>query len=117
MVRKILLIALFIMLLAQAAFARTGEVSLNATGYDWLGFSQDDKCTFTGLLYIVLGGAKNKYKAEDVIKMLNDFYYTAIKEAKADPLRVDEDYFLKIRCVDVISRQLNYKDELMNERR
>jgi len=114
MVKKILIRSTLIILLtlaARATSARVEEVSLGATGYDWLGYTNDDKRIFTGLLYIVLNIDKSKCKAENVIKKLDDFYYTAIKNAKADPLHVDEDKFLNIPCVTVIADSIGCKAE------
>lgn len=93
-------------LLTNSAFAVRQAASLNATGYDWLGYSKADKNTFAELLYVVHDVDKKKIKPTDVIKALDDFYYGAIKEAKQDPLHFDEDESLKIRCVDVITNHL-----------
>ncbi len=103
---KLLLVLLLIISLTGAAFAAARAASLNATGYDWLGYSKEDKFTFAQLLYVVHGVDKNKNKPDDIIKALDDFYYGAIKEAKADPLGCDEDASLKIRCVSVIANRL-----------
>ncbi|MFA6432194.1 MAG: hypothetical protein WCV91_07440 [Candidatus Margulisiibacteriota bacterium] len=90
--------------LTSAAFAKTEKASLNATGYDWLGYAKEEKTAFAELLYAIYGIDKNKNAPVNLIKTLDDFYYTAIKKAIADPLHVNENEFLKIRCVDVISR-------------
>ena len=109
----VIFIAVLITCLASLTFAKTDKVSLNSTGYDWLGYAKEYKRTFAKLVYLALNVDKDKYKPEIIIKMLDDFYYTAIKEAQADPLNVDEDTYLKIRCVDVISNHLNCKTEIM----
>ena len=99
-----MLIALVLMaLLTQPAIAELKGVTLTATGYEWLGYSQEEKNAFVGLAYLKLNMNKNKHKAPDIIKALDDFYYSAIKRAKADPLHVDEDKFLNIPCISVIS--------------
>ena len=103
------IVIILTILFASTVFAKIEKASLNATGYDWLGYDKDQKTAFTGLLYAVYGIDKNKNKPVDLIKSLDGFYYGAIKEAQADPLHVDENEFLKIRCVDVITKGLAKK--------
>lgn len=101
---KIRLIIAVMALLASTAFAGVEKASLNGTGYEWLGYDKEEKAAFTGLFYAVYGADRNKNRPADIIKTLDDFYYGAIKKAQADPLRVDEDDFLKVRCVDVLTK-------------
>lgn len=105
MIKKIPAIMLLLILLAPAVFAKgkPQAMSLRATGYEWLGYSGEEKRAFAGLLHIALDTDKNKYKAEDVIKKLDNFYYMAIEKAKKDPLHNDEDMYLKMPCVSVIT--------------
>ena len=93
---------ILVMLLASAVFARGEKAALNATGYTWLGYDKEEKTAFVGLVYAVYSIDKKNNKSADLIKTLDDFYYGAIERAKADPLHVDEDDFLKVRCIDVI---------------
>lgn len=97
---------IFVMLLASMVFARGEEASLNATGYAWLGYSKQEKAAFVELVYVVYSIDKKKNKPADLVKTLDDFYYGAIERAKADPLHVDEDDFLKVRCIDVIKDKI-----------
>ena len=99
---KILIILVLTALLAQPAIAGLKGVTLTATGYEWLGYSQEEKNAFIGFAYLKLNIDKHKHKAPDIIKAVDDFYHDAIKKAKADPLHVDEDKFLRIPCIDVI---------------
>jgi len=98
------LIIVLTLLLASTVFAKVEKASLNATGYDWLGYAKEEKTAFASLLYAIYGIDSIKNKPVDLIKTLDDFYYGAINKAKADPLHVNENEFLKIRCVDVIGR-------------
>ena len=103
---KIAAVLLLILMLASGiAFAKTQAASLNATGYEWLGYTQEDKHSFAHLLYVIHGVDKNKHTTGEIIKTLDDFYYGAINAAKKDPLRVNENDSLKIRCVDVITKK------------
>jgi len=104
------ILTIFMVLLASTVFAKTETASLNATGYEWLGYDKDQKTAFAGLVYAIYGVDKNRNKPVDLIKNLDSYYYGAIKEAQADPLHVDEDEFLKIRCVDVITKGLKNRD-------
>ena len=107
MIKKIFVITALLVLMCGALLASSKAVSLNATGYDWLGYDKTEKTAFTQLLYIIHDVDKNTNKPEDVISRLDEFYYGAIRDAKADPMQVDEDEFLKIRCADVISKHLD----------
>ena len=89
-------------MIAASAYAKEKPMSLGATGFEWLGYSPEEKKAFAGLLYIALGTKKGSYDSGDVIKKLDDFYYGAMERAKKDPLNVDEDDYLKVKCVDVI---------------
>lgn len=100
------------MLLAHLAFAGGKAASLNATGYDWLGYSKEDKNTFAQLVYVVHNIDPKKFPPDAIIKKLDDFYYGAINRAKADPLHVDEGEFLKVKCVDIICRRAFSSEEL-----
>jgi len=101
--KKVLAVLVLIVLLTQPAIAELKGVTLTATGYEWLGYSQEEKNALVALAYLKLDIDKNKHKAPDIIKTLNAFYYGAIEKAKADPLHVDEDKFLRISCISVIS--------------
>jgi len=102
MVKKIILALLIAVCLTQStAYAKPQGLSLTATGYEWLGYSPQEKRAFANLVHIALN-KKGAYNTEDVIKKLDDFYYSAIEKAKADPMNFDEDEYLKIPCVKVI---------------
>jgi hypothetical protein len=68
------------------------------------------------MLHIVLNVNKGRYDAEEVIRALDEFYGGAIEGAKADPLHVDEDKFLRIRCVDVIRNKMDCRIEIKKGR-
>jgi len=104
MIKKIVLALLIAVCLTQgAAFAESKGMTLTATGYEWLGYSPEEKRAFANLVHIALDKKKGAYKTEDVIKKLDDFYRSAFRKAKEDPLNFDEDEYLKIPCVKVIS--------------
>lgn len=105
MMKKYILI-LVLIFVSTSVFAKTQAASLNATGYDWLGYSKEDKYSFAHLLYVIHGVDKSKNTPVEIIKRLDDFYYGAIAAAKKDPLNVDEDDSLKVRCVDVVTKGL-----------
>ena len=92
-----------IMFTALAVFAKTQAVSLAATGYEWLGYSPEEKHVFAGILHMATGKKKSAYDSEEVIKKLDDFYYGAIEKAKKNPLNFDEDRSLRVKCVSVIT--------------
>ena len=99
---KIMIAAAIVILAASALFAKTEAVSLGATGFEWLGYSPEEKRVFAGILHMATGRKKSAYKSEDIIKKLDEFYYGAIEMAKKDPFNFDENESLKIKCVDVI---------------
>ncbi len=103
MIKIVLFIFLVAMLLMTPVFAKSQGMSLTATGYEWLGYSPEEKRAFANLVHIALDKKKGAYKTEDVIKKLDDFYYSAIEKAKKDPLNFDENEYLKIPCVKVIN--------------
>jgi hypothetical protein len=86
-----------------ASLAKKSGVSLRATGFEWLGYSPEEKKAFAALINISFGEKKGTYKPDEVIKKLDDFYYGAFERAKADPLNVDVDDSLEIPCVEVIN--------------
>lgn len=102
MAKTIFFIFLLAALITSPAFAKSQGLSLTATGYEWLGYSPEEKTAFANLIHIALNKKKVVYKAEDVVKKLDNFYYSAMERAKADPLNFDEDEYLKIPCVKVI---------------
>lgn len=102
LIGKTILSLFFAAMIITPVFAKSNGVSLTATGYEWLGYSPEEKRAFANLVHIALNKKKNTYRTEDVIKKLDDFYHSAIEKAKADPLHVDEDEYLSIRCVKVI---------------
>jgi len=99
---KIIIAAIIIIFTASALFAKTEAVSLNATGFEWLGYSPEEKRVFAGILHMATGEKKSAYNSEDIIKKLDEFYYGAIEMAKKDPFNFDENESLKIKCVAVI---------------
>ena len=106
MIKKCILIIIIIFLAAGCVFAKTKAASLNATGFEWLSYSKEEKGTFVKLYYVIHGADKKKFPPEYIISALDDYYYSAIERAKRDPLAVDEDDFLKVRCVDVLGGSL-----------
>lgn len=107
MAKKIFAAALFLVLICDAVSASSKSVSLNATGYDWLGYDKVEKSAFAELLYVIHDVDRRTNGPDSIINRLDDFYYGAIRDAKADPLRVDEDDFLKVRCADVITKHFD----------
>lgn len=108
---KTAIIFTIVIFTALAAFAKTEAVSLKATGYEWLGYSPEEKRVFAGILHMAAGQNKSVYDSEEVIKRIDDFYYSAIERAKKDPLNFDENESLKVKCISVITRE-----GLVNER-
>lgn len=102
MLKIILSAFLTAMFVITPVSAKSQGMSLTATGYEWLGYSADEKRAFANLAHIALNKKKGAYNIEDVIKKLDNFYYSAIEKAKADPLNFDENEYLKIPCVKVI---------------
>jgi len=102
MVNKIILTLILGVLIVSPVFAKSQGMSLTATGYEWLGYSPEEKRAFANLVHIALNKKKGDYNTEDVIKKLDAFYYSAIEKAKADPLNFDENEYLKIPCVKVV---------------
>ena len=102
MIKKLILILVLAALAATPVFAKSKGMSLTATGYEWLGYSPEEKRAFANLIHIALNKKKGAYKTEDVINKLDDFYRSAFEKAKSDPLNFDEDDYLKIPCVKVI---------------
>ena len=101
---KIVILALLMMaLIVSPVFAKSQGMSLTATGYEWLGYSPEEKRAFANLIHLALNKRKGEYKTENVIKKLDDFYYSAIRKAESDPLNFDEDEYLKIQCVKAIN--------------
>ena len=62
------LVIILIILLASTVFAKIEKASLNATGYDWLGYTREEKAAFPGLLYAIYGIDKNKNKPVSLIQ-------------------------------------------------
>jgi hypothetical protein len=105
MIKKSILVLFLALFAATALFAKSQGLSLTATGYEWLGYSPEEKKAFANLLHVALNKKKNNYNAEDVIKKLDDFYYSAFDKAKSDPMNFDEDEYLRIPCVKVVQGQ------------
>ena len=103
MAKTIFFLFLLAAFIVMPVLAKSQGLSLTATGYEWLGYSPEEKRAFANLIHIALNKKKGAYKTEDVIKKLDDFYYSAIEKAKSDPLNFDEDESLKIPCVKVIN--------------
>jgi hypothetical protein len=104
--KRLICLAVVLCLLNAPLFAKSNGVSLTATGYEWLGYSREEKRAFANLIHIAENKKKNTYNPEDVIAKLDNFYYSAIERAKADPLNVDEDKYLSIPCVKVIQNKV-----------
>jgi len=104
MANKIIFAALLTALIVSPAFAESKGMSLTATGYEWLGYSPEEKRAFANLIHIALNKKKGDYKAEEVIEKLDNFYRSAFAKAKSDPLNFDENDYLKIPCVKVIGK-------------
>ncbi len=105
MAKTIFFIFLLAALITSPVLAKSQGLSLTATGYEWLGYSPEEKTAFANLIHIALNKKKATYKVEEVVKKLDDFYYSAMDKARADPLNFDEDEYLKIPCVKVIDNQ------------
>ena len=101
--KSIILTLLLTTLIALPVFAKSQGLSLTATGYEWLGYSSEEKRAFANLAHIALNKKKGAYNTEDIIKKLDNFYYSAIEKAKRDPLNFDENEYLKIPCVKVVN--------------
>lgn len=107
MVKRLILIFFLVIFISSVSFAGGGKAaSLNATGYDWLGYSKEDKASFANLAYVVHNVDKKKNPVEAIIKKLDAYYYGALDRAKKDPMNVDEDKFLNARCIDVIAGRI-----------
>jgi len=102
MINKIVLTFLLTAFIISPVYAKSQGMSLTATGYEWLGYSPEEKRAFAGLVHIALNKKQGSYNTEDVIKKLDDFYYSAIEKAKSNPLDFDEDEYLRVPCVKVI---------------
>ena len=92
---KIAICIIAVLLVTLTVSAATEKVSLNATGYEWLGYSKEYKNAFVGLLYAIYGIDKNKNPTDDIIKRLDDFYNGAFKEAKSRPFACRRGYVFK----------------------
>jgi hypothetical protein len=92
-------------LAATTASPKKSGVSLEATGFEWMGYSPEEKRAFAALLDISLGVKKGTHKPEDVIGKLDDYYHSAFERAKKDPLNVDVDDYLAVKCVKVITEK------------
>ena len=103
MIKIILFTFLIAILLMSPVFAKSQGMSLKATGYEWLGYSPEEKRAFANLVHIASNKKKGVYNTEDVIQKLDNFYYSAIEKAKEDPLNFDENEYLKIPCMKVIN--------------
>lgn len=99
----LIILALTLFLVQGIHASRTG-VSLKATGYEWLGYSSEEKRVFAGLLHLAVDKKKGAYKTDEIIKKLDSFYYSAMEKARSDPLKFDEDEYLRIPCVKVIEQ-------------
>lgn len=102
MITRIILALFIASLTVSPVSAKSEGMSLTATGYEWLGYSPEEKQAFAKLLHVALNKKKDAYVAVDVIKKLDDFYRAAFRDAMKDPLNFDENDYLRIPCVKVI---------------
>lgn len=103
MIRIIISTFLAVSLFISPVSAKSKGMSLTATGYEWLGYSSEEKRAFANLIHIAQNKKKGAYNTEDVIEKLDVFYRSAFSKAKSDPLNFDEDDYLKIPCVKAIN--------------
>jgi len=100
---NITIAAVIVIFTASSLYAKTEAVSLNATGFEWLGYSPEEKRVFAGIVHMTTGEKKSAYDSEEIVKKLDEFYYGAIEMAKKDPSNFDENESLKIKCISVIT--------------
>jgi hypothetical protein len=76
------------------------NVSLEATGYDWLKYSSQEKYSLAGLIATSL--ELDKDKKDRIIRTLDLFYDRAIQRQKNIQEKAAADESLSLCCVDVI---------------
>lgn len=89
------------------SFLSSAEVDVNATGQDWMKYSEREKQRLVTLIYEHLGIDKEKYSVQKGIKALNIIFYTVSKRATGNSKNKDIGSFLKKKCVDVIRQMIS----------
>ncbi|MBL7156909.1 MAG: hypothetical protein ISS92_01970 [Candidatus Omnitrophica bacterium] len=90
------------MLIFVNAFA-LDEVSLSATGNDWLEFSEEQKAILMGMIFNALKVGR-EHKAQDGVKAL-DRFYSRHRMFRSDPTKEDsakEDKLLERPCIKIV---------------
>ena len=96
--KKIIVLILCVFLMQATCFA---GVTLEATGYDWIGYNWGEKITLVSLIFNELGGGKSQ-KVEYGVDALNGYYArVAARFEETDPER---ERMLSVTCVDVMDR-------------
>ena len=110
--KKIIMFILASVLFLSFAFA---EVTLEATGYDWLGYNWGEKITLVSLIFNDLGGGKSQ-KVEYGVDALNGYYARIV--ARFDDSDSEKRLLLSPPCLEVMARLFEEQgDESMKERR
>ena len=91
------------------------EVTLEATGYDWLKYNWGEKITLVSEIFNELGGEKNQ-KVEYAVDGLNGYYARVV--ARFDESDPQRDALLSPPCLEVMAKLFEEQgDESMKERR
>ena len=85
------------------------SVDVEATGYDWLNYTDRQKQTLIYMIFDMLEVDMEVYGVEDGVKALNKFYYSLYKECVKAPEHVNLDEFFLIPCGGVIVEELHYE--------
>ena len=83
-----LFIGIAILLLATPVFA---QVNVEATGYDWVEYSQPQKVELVDMLYAILKVDKNLNPVDGGVLALEGFYKIVYKQIEANPQYKDVD--------------------------
>ncbi|MFH1790712.1 MAG: hypothetical protein ABH885_01850 [Candidatus Omnitrophota bacterium] len=96
---KILLTGMIVCALVVTAFA---DVNINATGRDWVEFSDGDKKALVSAIYDSFSLDPARYPVLKGVEALDDYYYAVVDEAEGSLEGVDADFTLKQKCADIL---------------
>jgi hypothetical protein len=91
---------LAILIIISIAAPAVASITLDADGYEWLRYTVYEKHILLALFYNSLGVDKKKYNPKEMIRKLDTFYLSHVKEDHPDT-------FLKTPCVVLLGRETN----------
>ena len=110
--KKMIITVACVASIATFAFA---EITLEATGYDWIKYNWGEKITLVSQIFNELGGGKSQ-KVENGVDALNGYY--ARVAARFDESDPERDVLLSPPCLEVMAKLFEEQgDESMKERR